>query len=137
MRELKACLDIRREITEIEEKIFELREAVAAPKNQVITGMPRGGASDNVLDKYLIKVERLENRKNDLCVELHNKWNIVKMKLANANECKGSTLKILKLRFYHGCSWNKCVGIITKIYPDENWNINKAFRVYGKINKII
>lgn len=131
MKELQECLEAKRYIDKIDERITELKTVIYSPKNQVITGMPRGGNNENAIEKYLIKLEKLKSRKADLLKYQSEQWGIVKEKAGNISE---QEQYLLYIRCVEGYSWQKCVSIMQKKY--KNWNINKAFRVYGKINKI-
>jgi DNA-directed RNA polymerase specialized sigma subunit len=132
VRELQECLETKRRINEIDEKINTLKAAIYSPKNQIITGMPRGGNNENVIERYLIKLEDLKRKKSSLEKHQSEQWEIILQKLSNINE---QERHLLYMRFMEGLSWNRCVMIMQKKYI--NWNLNKAFRVYGKINKII
>lgn len=131
MNELKECLELKRQINRIDEKINELKSAICSPKNQVITGMPRGGNNDNAIDKYLIKLERLKKRRANLQKQQSELWETIKRK---AGEITEQEQYLLYIRCVEGFPWNKCCMLMQKKY--KKWNLNKCFRIYGKINKI-
>ena len=130
MRELDVCLDIRRKITEIDEKISVLRAAILSPKNQVITGMPRSGSSDNQIDRYLIRCEKLSQQKEQKLEQLKGAWEVAENKIPNLTEQEKN---LLFLRFVEGCAWKKCAFRMNEKYG--SWNINKVFRTYRRILK--
>ena len=130
MRELEKCLEIKREIEDIDEEIIELKSQIASPKNQVLTGMPRGGNNENAMERYLLKVEKLEQRKTNLLKYQAKKWQIALEKLPNISEQEKFMLHI---RFIKGKTWKKCARDLNVKYG--NWNINKVFRIYRKIIK--
>ena len=131
MKELQECLELKREIERLNERIVEIRAVVFSPKNQVITGMPRGGNGENVIEKYLIKLERLEERKKALYKDLSDTWQAAEGKMPNLAE---QERYLLYIRFARGLPWKKCAVEMDKRYG--NWNINKVFRTYRKTNNI-
>ena len=131
MKELDECLRIYKEIRKIDDKIETLRAAILSPKNQVITGMPRGGNSDNAIEKYLLKLERHNKRKAKLIKNQAEQWQQAKCKFKN--DISAQETKMLYMRFVLGYQWKKCAVKLQKEYG--NWNINKCFRIYGKINE--
>ena len=135
MLELDECLEVARKIKDIEDDILELESRTMSPKNQIITNMPKGGGSqDSGQDRYLIKLEKLQARKNYWCATLNSKWNIAKLALINhANVKDTRTFELLKLRFYYGYPWKKCAARMSEKHSTENWNINKCFRVYRSV----
>ncbi len=134
MRELDECLELRRYIQDkIDARIFEIKARIEAPKNQVITGMPMGhGENINAFDRYLIKLERYEQKKNRKEQELLEKWQIAN-DLLSENGIEKENIILLRLRFYKGYQWKRCVKEMAKDYPNSKWNINKCFREYRRI----
>ena len=134
MKELESCLRLRRKINDIDEKIKTLRAAILSPKNQVITGMPRGGNNDNAIERYLVKCEKLQRRKDILLSHQKSIWLDIedKAKAANIPE---QDIYLLYLRFVKGKKWNKCAVKMNKKYG--NWNINKVFRIYRRTLDIL
>lgn len=130
MRELNNCLNLTRRIQEIHSDLYELRVAAQSPKSQVLTGMPHGGGGDNAIERYLIKCEKLEAKKRKLEQQRSEQWNIVLKKAKEAN-IPEQYLFLLELRFIEGSAWKRCAIVMNKKYG--KWNINKVFRVYGKI----
>lgn len=129
---LDECLEKTRDIKDIEEEIEELRERAMSPKNQVITGMPRGSAGGNQSDSYMVKLERKEAKQKRLIRERDELWEEV-TKALNAKEVKREHVILLQYRFIKGYPWKKCCSIMCKRYPDDNWNMNKVFRVYRQV----
>lgn len=128
MKELDECLKAKREIDDINEKIDTLRAAILSPKNQVITGMPRGGNNDNAIERYLLKVEKLEKRRTTLINYQLERWELIEDKNLPEQE-----QRLLFLRFMLGYSWKKCCARLHEEYG--GWNIDKIFRVYRSICK--
>ncbi len=131
MKELDECLELKREINRINDKIKEIEAITKAPKNQIITGMPRSNNVDNVMDRYLIKIEGLEEKRKALQNLLDDKWDSIFPILAKCN-LNAETIELLRLRFYKGLPWKICVSRLQKKHPKDRWNNNKAFRLYGK-----
>lgn len=131
MKELQKCLEIASEIEKIDEKIKELKLLIASPKNQVITGMPRGGNTEHAIEKYLLQVEKEEQKKDKLLKYQAKQWQIALEKLPNISE---QEKRMLHNRFIKGMAWKKCAKDLNDTYG--NWNINKVFRIYRKLTKI-
>lgn len=127
MKELEECLELRREIIKVDERISELK--VITPKNQVITGMPRGGNTVNTADRYLVRLENLNTKRDAMELRLNSKWGRVKRALKEA-EIRNEHIFMLKVRFYFGKDWNTCANIMAEKFGVEKWNTNKCFRVF-------
>lgn len=133
MRELQQCLSIKRDIDDINEKITELQAAIRSPKNQIMTGMPHGGGNnDNAIERYIIRLEHLQQKKNALLEYQSKQWNIA---MEKAGDLTAQEAHLLSLRCIEGKPWKHCAAIMNKKYG--KWSINKCFRVYGRINRII
>ena len=131
---LDECFDLVKKIKKVDGQIEEIKSANMSPKNQVITDMPKGGNNQlNKLEKYIIKLERLEAKKNYLCVSLNHNWTLAKMKLSRLETIPNGAYLMLKLRYYHGYPWKKCAIKMKEAYPNDNWNENKCFRVHYSI----
>lgn len=134
MYELDRCLELARSINKIDEQIEELECGVKSPKNQVITGMPRGGGGGNQLDMYMIRLERLEKRRDKLRDKQSALWEKACVKFRKGN-VDVEHIQLMYYRFELGLKWKKCCDFMALIYPYQNWNINKAFRVYRAVLK--
>lgn len=134
MKELNECLNTKRQIDEINEKICKLKAIILSPKNQVITGMPRGGNSENAVEKYMIKVEELEDKKRRLAKYQMEQWHYIQTRAENAH-ISYENIRLLFLRFCMGYSWKRCTRQMQEEYG--NWNINKVFAIYRKIRKTL
>ena len=130
MKEFERCLQLKREIDDLTEKLYELRAVILSPKSQVITGMPRGsGGTEQPMDRYLIKSEQLDKKRTELIKQHCQLWQIIK---PNGTE---QEIELMFKRFFEGKSWNRCVNELNAKYGE--WNINKAFRIYRKFSKNI
>lgn len=129
---LKACLSLRKQIKEINEKIYEFQLKMMSPKNQIITGMPHAkGNNDVAADRYLIRLEELETTKKALIEEINTLWRDISV-IFEKHDIKPYIIELFFLRFYKGLSWKVCA-------KRKQWNENKCFRIYrstlDKINK--
>lgn len=131
MYELKECLSATRTIKDVCEEIEEIRSKAMSPKNQIITGMPRGGFSRKS-DDYVVRLERLERICEKMRFKRDDNWNYALKKFRDAN-IKPEYIQLMMLRFYSGLQWKKCCEIMIESYPDQNWNINKVFRTYRNV----
>lgn len=127
MKELTECLNTRRKINEINDKLYELRASVLSPKSQVITGMPRsgGGGDNNAIERYMIRAEKLTEKVERLEAYQAEQWEIV---LSRAKEARISVrnIELLYYRYVKGLSWKVCTAKMKKKY--KWWNINTSFR---------
>lgn len=136
MRLLDDCLALTRELKELDEKIFELKTTMLSPKGQIITGMPRsGGPNGNKADDYMVRLERLEERKKRAKGKREKVWNEA-VAIFQKKHIKGEYVELMKLRFYRGLQWKQCCAPMCEKYPTQSWNINKIFRVYRQILRI-
>ena len=132
MQKLDDCLDKTRKLNDVEEQIAELKERAMSPKNQLITGMPRGGAGGNQSDSYIVKLERLEAKRVQIRKERAVLWNECVLAL-NEKEIKPEYISLLHYRFFRGLPWKKCCTEMCEEYPKGHWNMNKVFRVYRQV----
>lgn len=132
MIELESCLELRRKINDIDDKISILRAAILSPKNQVITGMPRSGNTENLIDRYLIRSEMLQIEKEQALNQLSETWNVVQSKTGALTT---QEKELLFFRFVEGNAWKKCAYLMNKKYG--GWNINKVFSTYRRILKTL
>lgn len=125
---LEKCLELTRQIRDIEGEITELKTALYFPRNQVLTGMPKSGGTGNGVDTMLIKIEKLEKEKKSLKSSQNEVWTNILKKL---DECNASdeTTNLLKYRFIYGYRWKDCIPIMTALTGEE-WNENKVYREY-------
>ena len=130
MREFEKCLEMKRDIDDIDEEIIDLKARVSAPKNQVITGMPGCASTDNAIERYLTKLEKLEAKKKYIREQQKKKWENAVLKLGDIGE---ERKMLLYYRFLCGLSWKKCAAKMDHDYG--GWNINRVFRAYRKIAK--
>ena len=134
MEELYECLRLSREIKEKVEAILELNSRALSPKNQVISDMPKGGGGDmNALDCYLQKKERLEKKKDELCVIRDRHWDKATETFRKNGVTNPETITLMWFRFYKGCSWKGCAAKMREKYNNGKWNTNKCFRVYREV----
>lgn len=134
MKEFDECLEIRRKIDEIDENIETITAAALAPKSQAISDMPRGSgtASETAIDKYIIKKEELQCKRDELLDVLNNKWFGDAIKIMADSRIHTEDIDLMQYRFYHGYPWKKCAAEMKKHYG-ERWNINRVFRTYRKV----
>lgn len=131
---LDKCFSIAQQIKDVDEDIEELQSSEMSPKIQIMTDMPKGGNNQlNKLEKYIIELERLETKKNDLIEILNQNWGIAISILIKSGITQSSEQSMMKLRYYHGYPWKKCSIKMQKEYPNENWNENKCYRVHSSI----
>lgn len=122
MRELEQCLELRRKINGINERIEELRSSIETPKCQTLSDMPKGGGERNTIEEYIIKLERLEQKKAVIEQHLVSDWRTISADLKK-NGVFDDVILMLKYRFFYGYRWKKCA-------VHMQWNENKCFREY-------
>ena len=131
MKQLDEIIELRRDINSIIERLTELKQ-MTQPKVQTISDMPRGGERKNVIEEYIIKSERLQNKLNNKKLQLDRKWEELKKLCENAKLTEAQ-LKVITNRFYFAKSWRECVLIMRIAYPDTEWNEQKLFRIYRNV----
>ena len=94
--------------------------------------MPRGGNTENAVEKYLEKIEDLENQKTELISYQYEQWRMAIKKMPQLTKQEKS---LLHKHFIKGYSWNKCVSKMNEQY--KGWTINKVFSTYRRITKNI
>lgn len=132
MKTLDDCLEETRKLKEINEQIAELKARTMSPKNQIITGMPRSGGGGNQNESYIVKLERLEARRDKIRARRAALWASIAT-ACNDKKIKPEYISLLRHRFFKGLQWNKCCKLMCEEYPDSSWNMNKVFRVYRQI----
>ena len=120
------CLNLSRKIDNVYEKMYTLKVKATSPKNQIITDMPKGSGQGDMIERYLIELERLENKLKKLTQKRNTIWKQINEMFSDNKE----TVEMLKWRFFCAYSWKECEEIMKCKYPNSNWNINKCFRVY-------
>lgn len=132
MKELNECLRLNREIAEINERLQTITAAAQAPKNQIISDMPRGGGSTvNATDRYIIKKEELEHKIAVINRRIALTWvkalNKMKKCGVSAEDCE-----LMQMRFFYGWQWKKCACEMSKKHG-KHWNVNRVFRIYRSV----
>lgn len=132
MQILSDCLELRRKITKLEEKLEEISDCIRYPKSQTMSDMPRGAASTiSPIERYIIKQDEYQNDKLLLENTLRLKWNEVNRLLVECGVDKPERY-LMYLRFHNGYSWRKCTATMENMVGTK-WNENKTFRTYRKI----
>lgn len=133
---LDKCLDLRKDINEVDNKISELRGVVYAPKTQILSFAPsKGGVVVNKFDAFLINLERLDTRRIKLEEELNRQWRVTEAKLREIGATEDQ-IELMRCRFFHGLPWKTCCSEMQVSYPEKTWNEAKLFRVYRKIKGV-
>ena len=132
MKELDECLKLNRERSRLKERIQELKAAAEAPKNQIISDMPRGsGSTINAIERYIIKIDELEQECADIDRKIAIQWsaacNIFK-------ECSVSQTEqqLMRFRFKYGLPWKDCRNLMESSHG-KSWDMNRIFRTYRKV----
>lgn len=130
MKELDRVLELHRKIERLNDDIEELENLIRSPKSQPISDMPHSTSRTNAIELYIVKKERLIEKRKELCAEYNATWDGV-VKKCNAVGLTTNEILLLFLRFYHGFPWRECTAIMAK--SNSKWNENKTFRVYRKV----
>ena len=135
MEELKRCLELRRKIDEIDDRILDIKSKVRHPKTQTLSCMPRNASqSDSAIERYIITLDKLQARRGALEEELYLRWVQIEKTLDRCSIARNDK-RLLSLRFYSGLSWKKCTAKMQKL--DATWNENKTFRRYREVVKVV
>lgn len=128
MKELDRILELRRDIESIDERLESLK-LMTQPKAQVISDMPRGGERKNSIEEYVIKSERLHNKREykQRCID--KEWARLVVWFDEANLSREQKT-MLRLRFYKGKPWKVCLWRLRDKYSGQKWSESKLFRLY-------
>ena len=139
VREFDEILNIRREINDIDIRLYELKQ-MTQPKAQIISDMPRGGDRKNLIEEYVIKAEALHKKRDTLCYAIKEKWQGIESLFVVCG-VKAEERYVMWLRFFNGLPWKKCSKEMCNEYKSDKWNEQRLFRVYRsvlvKVNKRI
>lgn len=138
VNQFEECKKMVDKIRRKRELIAEINDKLYSPKNQIVSDMPRGGATENIIDKYLEKKQCEEEAIKELQKQLTEKWNGIETRLKEKGTNQENIILMYE-RFICSKSWQSCVDYMKERYPSGNWNANKAFRTYRsnlyKLNK--
>lgn len=133
MKDLDDMLRLNREIDRVCDKLEECELRNTAPKNQLISDMPKGKSrTSNEVEDYVIYKTALIAEFESL---VQTRWI---MWLSFLNHTEGARLtqqerRLLKARFVDGKKWRICALQMRVFYPFEIWNENRCFRMYSEI----
>lgn len=138
--ELKNLAKMREKITNIEEKLRYLNYKNTAPKNQILSAMPKSSNfGGNSFDEYLAKKEYYQNKVKRYYSIIKRLWKKIYQKLKNA-DFTDVEIYLIKYRFYYNYSWETCIRKMRKKYPEIKWSENRIFAKYrvikSKLNKV-
>lgn len=137
MLRLNECLGLRCKMNNIDMKISEIRGSIISPKIQVLSFAPsfsNGGI--NSYDRFLIKLETLQNERSDLQKKIDECWELSKAELKKIS-ISDEHIDLLKLRFYYGLNCRESCEKMREFYPKSNWNKQKMYRMHKKMIEII
>ena len=133
---LQDIYKLRRSIWNTQDTIDTLIARHTAPKNQILSDMPKGGSSGKKeFEEYLIRKEALLDKLQRQREEIYIMW------LAFLNGAEGAVdlsrmdISLLRLRYFNGYRWKKCVRKLQLLYPAVKWNENRAFRTHKQLMK--
>lgn len=136
MKELDRCLELRRKISKIEEKLEDIGYCIRYPKSQTMSDMPKTTSQAiSPIERYIMQQDEFNRKKLLLETELSMHWNSIEKRMISCNIDK-SARHLMYLRFNSGYSWKKCTAIM-KNNEGEKWNENKTFRIYRKVVKML
>ena len=108
----------------MQDQILSLREQIISPKNQVITGMPRGGnGSGDKIGEIISRVDELERKYLSKCKLLLEECESIE----KAIETLESRERLLiRYKYIEGLKWRKVAEKMN--YSEEN-----IYKLHGKI----
>lgn len=131
---LQDIFKLRRKIWSTEDAIDTLILRQTAPKNQILSDMPKGNGGKKEIEEYLIRKEYLLNKLRLQREAIYIMW-LAFLNGAEGVELSRMDLTLLRLRYFYGYRWKKCVRKLQIIYPAVNWNDNRAFRTHKQLMK--
>lgn len=125
----------RRKIWDTEDAIDTLIARHTAPKSQILSDMPKGGGSGKKeFEEYMIRKEALILKWKRQREALYILW----LSFLNGSESvrlSRMDITLLRLRYFNGYRWKKCVRKLQLLYPAVKWNENRAFRTHKQLMK--
>ena len=132
MRELDKCRELRQKIIETEEMIEDISCSIRYPKVPTMSDLPKGSASStSPIDRYIMLLEKYQNKKLLLETELSQLWNCIEKQMIACNIDK-SDRQLMYFRFNSGYPWKVCTSIMRR-KEGKQWNENRSFRVYRNV----
>lgn len=128
MKELEEILQLRRDIESLDERLAELI-LLTQPKAQTISDMPRGGQRKNSIEEYVVKLERLHNKRKYKQKCIDKEWSRLVVWFDKAHLSREQKT-MLRLRFYKGKPWKVCLWRLRERYTEQKWYESKMFRLY-------
>lgn len=131
---LQDIYKLRCKIWSTEDAIDTLIARHTAPKSQTLSDMPKGGSSGKKeVDEYLIRKEALINKLRRQHESIYIQW----LAFLNGSNIELSRMDItlLRLRYFNGYRWKKCVRKLQLLYPAAKWNENRVFRTHKHLMK--
>ncbi len=126
---------IIKKIKKEQEKLLFLELQATTPKSPTYSDMPKGGGNaSNPIEQYAIKKEELQGKIDVLKDKLESLWNEAEKQMQGVDE---QTKALMLYRFKNGFRWEKCSKKMQRKYPDGKWNLNKCFRKYREVLKIL
>lgn len=129
---IRAIMDDHKKLNEIDERIIELRGRIESPRSSIISDMPRGGGTGKGIEDSLAVIEKLQAKRVFYSDRIVSQWHVIENMLKYCSTSK-KYITLMEYRLLHGLTWKSCVKAMKKEYPDEKWNENKNFRIYGQI----
>lgn len=136
MEELNRCLELRRNIMSLEERIEDIEGRIRFPKSQTLSDMPRGSSSGtNPIERYIVLKEKYQSQKLLHETELSMIWNDLDKRMVMCGVPQDER-RLMYLRYNSGLSWKKCTAIMREI-EGKRWNENRTFKTNRKVLKAI
>ena len=126
---------LSKKIKEIQEKILFLELQATTPKSPAYSDMPKGGGcAINPIEQYAIRKEEFQRKIDVLNDKLERLWGEAEKQMQGIDE---QTKVLMYYRFKIGFRWEKCSKKMQRKYPDGKWNLNKCFRKYREVLRIL
>lgn len=123
--ELREYRFLKKELKKLEDRIRELKSERLSPKNQIITGMPRG--SNSTPDKFgevMIQLERLELKAMATYVKLLRACERIENAIETLEDSKERLL--MRSRYIDCMSWKD-------IAKEMNYSVENIYKLHGQI----
>ena len=115
---------LRKEMAQLQDQIQSIRSLMLAPKNQVITGMPRGSRkSGDSIGEVLGRVEKLERRYTDKYNALLRKCEKIETVIEPLS-CRERAL--IRYKYFQGLTWEQ-------VALEMNYSVDNIYKMHGKI----
>lgn len=133
MKDFTSCFELARLIETNIAVRNELNSYIRSPGKCNTSGIPKSKIDKDEISNCLSKLERYDVLRKTLEEERKKKWKSLVDRM-HAVKIPKEDIRIMRLRYFYGLSWNKVSTILTE-ESGTKWDVQKLFRHQRKIKK--